>query len=202
VLRRSQPETPVTLEQIRPYLQSGFPWHAPENPHPGLSADEWWEELFPIFLRAFRSLGQDPTRARELARGVRPVYTDPAGWQTFPDALPALERLSTLGWTHLLLSNHVPELADLLVHLGLADRFAVVFNSAETGYEKPNVKAFQLALQWAGPAAPAWVIGDRYSSDIVGAREAGLPAVLVRGFHPDAPLFCKALAGIEAIVRG
>jgi FMN phosphatase YigB (HAD superfamily) len=37
------------------------------------------------------------------------------------------------------------------------------------------------------------VIGDSYTADMLGAHEVGLPAVLVRKPHPQAPLFCKGL---------
>ena len=32
-------------------------------------------------------------------------------------------------------------------HLGLTSRIAYLFNSAETGYEKPHPRAFQIALE-------------------------------------------------------
>ena len=36
----------VTLEELRPHMQSGFPWHSPEVPHSELfDGREWWEYL-------------------------------------------------------------------------------------------------------------------------------------------------------------
>lgn len=196
VLKESHPDLKVTPEQIHPYLQSGFHWHAPENDHPGLSADEWWEDLYPVFIRAFRAAGLKNNDAFALASRVRMVYPNPHEWQCYPDTLKVLKTLASRGWKHILLSNHTPELPALLEHLRLKQHFAAVFNSAETGYEKPNPKAFRQVRDWMGPGITTWMIGDSYSSDIAGARQAGLPAILVH--HPNqlADIYCETLSGI------
>lgn len=196
VLRQSEPGIEAQPEQMRPYLQSGFPWHAPENPHPGLSADEWWQDMQPVFARALRAGGLRNGDAFRAANGVRQAYLDPAEWQVFDDAAPALRQLTALGWTHVLLSNHTPELPALLSQLGLREHFTQAFISASTGYEKPNPKAFRAVLEWAGPDALCWMIGDDFYSDILGALEIGLPGILVRRPHPDAPMYCDSLACI------
>lgn len=193
VLHSSNTGIQATAEQIHPYLQSGFPWHAPENAHPGITPTEWWEDLHPVLMRAFKSLGVRNGECMDLARQVRKVYIDPLGWQRYSDTLPTLEMLSARGWKHILLSNHVPELPSLLEQLGLSGCFTAVFNSAETGYEKPNPKAFRNVTEWIGSGAKTWMIGDNYASDVRGAFEVGLPAILVRKPHPEAALFCTTL---------
>ena len=196
VFNNHAPNDPVTTEQIRPYLQSGFPWHAPEIAHVGMTPTEWWEELMPVFTRAFRGLGISTLLACEYAQEVKNVYLEPSAWRRYNDTFTALEMLSTWGWKHILLSNHVPELSVLLDQLELSAYFTRVFNSAETGYEKPNPKAFHQVMDWMGPDADRWVIGDSINSDILGAQEVDLPAILVRKPHPDAPLFCATLTDI------
>jgi len=42
----------VSPERIRPHLQQGFPWHAPERTRPPRGADAWWDELQPVHTRA------------------------------------------------------------------------------------------------------------------------------------------------------
>ncbi len=197
ILRQSSTGVSATPDQVRPYLQSGFPWHAPENPHPGLSPAEWWEDLQPVLARAFKGVGVTNGDCHVLARRVRAAYLDPHGWQRYNDSLPALGMLSARGWKHILLSNHVPELPDLLDCLGLTGFFIATFNSAETGYEKPNPKAFRNVLEWIGPGATAWMIGDSFASDVLGALEVGLPAILVRKPHKDAPIYCATLNEIN-----
>jgi putative hydrolase of the HAD superfamily len=48
------------------------------------------------------------------------------------------------------------------------------------GVEKPNARIFQMALERAGLGpGQAVYVGDLYSVDVLGARAAGLPAVLL-----------------------
>ena len=196
VLRNSTTGIHATPDQVRPYLQSGFPWHAPENAHPGITPNDWWEDLQPVLMRAFKGIGVKNGQCMDLAREVRKTYLDPLCWQRYNDSQPTLEMLSARGWKHILLSNHVPELPILLERLGLSGYFIARFNSAETGYEKPNPKAFRNVLEWIGSGATTWMIGDSYASDIVGAGEVGLPAILVRKPHPEARIFCATLPEI------
>jgi len=60
----------VNREAVRPFVNAGFPWHAPEVVRAANQpADAWWHHLEPIFARAFRQVGQvDDDRATRLAR--------------------------------------------------------------------------------------------------------------------------------------
>lgn len=201
LLRRDPAYPGVSADDIRPFLGSGFPWNAPENLHPGLSQADWWEELLPLFIRAFRGIGVEPKMAARLSGSVRAEYLDLSAWQIYPDSLAALTIFQVHGWDQVLLTNHVPELSIILDHLGLGSFFAAVFNSAQTGVEKPNPKAFRLVKDWAGPDFHAWMIGDNFTADILGAHEAGIPAILVRKTHPQAPFACLSLEGLKEYLQ-
>ncbi|HOU12369.1 MAG TPA: HAD family hydrolase [Anaerolineae bacterium] len=197
------PDHTVTFEQLRPYMQVGFPWHQPEHPHLHLTfAEAWWEALYPILARAYRGVGLDESLAGALARQFRAVYLNLYRWRLFDDVLPALDALSARGWTHAILSNHVPELGDIVRHLGLTARLARVFNSAETGYEKPHPRAFQTALETLPDVESVWMIGDNVTADVQGAEAVGLPAILVRRQHPQARYCCETLYAISAYLFG
>jgi putative hydrolase of the HAD superfamily len=202
VLDREYPGHPFSVGQIAPHLRSGFPWHTPERSHTHIaSADQWWEELEPLFARAFSALGIETAQARALARHVRPVYCNPARWRLFDDVLPALDDLSARGWTHVILSNHVPELAEFVSALSLDSRIAALFNSATLGYEKPHPQTFREVLAFIGNGGPTWMIGDNYVADILGAAAVGIPGVLVRKPHDEAHLFCADLTHVAAFVE-
>ncbi len=144
-------------------IRDGFPWHAPQVPHPLLAdSDAWWRHLGRVLAAAIGRLGVASGAAAAAANRVRPHYTDPASWQLFPDAVPTLAALSGLGWRHVLLSNHVPELPEIVTGLGLGRYFNVIVNSAATGYEKPHPQAFRLALERAG--WPSVSLDDRGQS--------------------------------------
>jgi putative hydrolase of the HAD superfamily len=203
VLRQDSPDYTATADGLRPHLASCYPWHRPDQAHPVRSADQWWEDLCPFFECAFMAVGVSPSQAPAMARRVRGVYTDPRYWRLFDDTLPTLDRLTAEGWTHLALSNHVPELGALIEGLGLGGHFCRIFNSAETGYEKPHPMAFRAVqdyIEAEGEAEAVWMIGDSLAADVAGAAAAGLPAILVRRHHPDAARFCEDLSGVVALV--
>jgi putative hydrolase of the HAD superfamily len=97
---------------------------------------------------------------RRLVNGVRAAYTDAKGWQVFDDMLPALARLRDHSWNHLVLSNHVPELPQLVEDLGLSDFITAVYCSACTGVEKPHRQAFETMFARYPEALSGWMIGD------------------------------------------
>ena len=203
VLEIEMPDFPVQAEAIRPHMQSGFPWHTPDVPHTHItSADAWWDSICPLFAQAFRSIGLSPSDADRLSRKVRDVYADPSAWRLFDDALPTLSRLMELGWTHCMLSNHVPELPLILSHLGILDSFGVIVNSADTGYEKPHPEAFKQVLAALREPEDIWMIGDGYEADIAGARAMGIPGILVRKTHPQAEHCCDDLLGVIGLLPG
>ena len=192
----------VTLEQLRPHTRAGFPWHEPDRPHTHLtSAEAWWEALYPVLVRVYRRVGLDESLAQTLARRFRAVYLNLDRWRLSDDVLPTLDALSAQGWTHAILSNHVPELGDIVRHLGLTSRFVRVFNSAETGYEKPNPRAFRIVLETLADVEAVWMIGDSFTADVQGAEAVGVPAILVRRQHPQARYHCETLHEVVAIVQ-
>lgn len=171
----------VDMEQIRPYLRGGFPWHRPEEIHSELSeSSRWWASLGPLFTRAYQGVGYPISRAEELSSYVREVFINPNRFIVYEDTIPTLTMLLGKGWRHAILSNHVPELQDIISGLGLGPYFDFYFSSGVTGYEKPNPKAFQHALQAIGLPRDVWMIGDNADADIRGAESVGIRAILVR----------------------
>lgn len=190
-----------SLAVISAEIRAGFPWHSPEVPHPLLAdGDAWWRHLGQVLAAAIGRLGVASAEAAAAADRVRLHYTDPASWQLFPDTAPALAALSGLGWRHVLLSNHVPELPEIVVGLGLGRYFNVIVNSAATGYEKPHPQAFRLALERAGWPESAWMIGDNPVADVAGAARAGIRAILVRTAPTDGSRHVTDLAELIDLV--
>ena len=201
ILLREKPELHVTLEQIRPFLQSGFPWHHPDQPHTEIkTAEQWWNALDKVFEQAFLGVGVSPREVEYLSKQVRSVYVLPGSWRLFDDVLPTLERLSVAGWTHLVLSNHTPELPQIMRFLQLDEHISSLFNSAETGYEKPHPQAYLTLLASLDRSATTWMIGDNMSTDVSGAEAAGIPAILVRKYHANAEYYCDRLDQIAQII--
>ena len=181
VLDQHEPAHSGTLDSLRTALAGGFPWHRHTVAHPELAdPDAWWRAVTPLIERALLTCGARQERVGELARAVRTRFVDAQHWQLFDDTLPALEMTAAAGWRNAVISNHVPELPQLVERLGLARALQGVFNSAQIGYEKPHPEVYRHALRACGEPPRRWMVGDNPVADIRGSEAAGIPAVLVR----------------------
>ena len=102
-------------------------------------------------------------------------------WESVPaDVVPTLERLRSAGLKLVVVSNANGRLRHLFDRVGLTDLVDVLFDSYEEGVEKPDRRLFQIALERAGAQRETTLhVGDLYHVDVVGARAAGLHAVLL-----------------------
>lgn len=194
----------VTADDLRPFLATGFRWHSAHSENaPNTPPDRWWSELEPVFQRAFHEgAGVPRAESQRLAEEVRSRYVDVTKWMLFLETRQALDSLTADGWQHVLLTNHVPEFPSILESLGIRECFATVFNSAETGIEKPHVKAFENVRSSLMGTGQLWMIGDSFTADVQGAEAVGIPGILVRKPHPSAKRYAGDLNGVKSILDG
>lgn len=199
VLEEHRPGHGITLEDLRPHLGHAFPWHRHETAHPELAdPEDWWDALGPMIDRIYHEVGIKSDGATDLRAAVRRHYCDPTRFQLYPDTIEALELLRSAGVRASILSNHVPELDQIVKHHGIDGYFDEVLTSAVIGFEKPHPAAFKIALRTVKPARGR-MIGDNPIADKRGAEGVGMPGILVR--HPDAP-FETVLQAVEATLGG
>ncbi len=107
--------------------------------------------------------------------GERHLWSGVAG-----DTRSALARLRDAGLRLGVVSNSDGRVEAALEAAGLREFFEVVLDSALVGVEKPDPAIFRAALE-ALDARPeeALYVGDLYEVDVVGARAAGMQAVLL-----------------------
>jgi putative hydrolase of the HAD superfamily len=98
----------------------------------------------------------------------------------FDDVIPALDDLKKLGLKIGLISNIEQNMTAVLDKLGLSAKLDSVVTSQDAGFTKPNPGIFQYALQKFGvqPADTVYV-GDQYQVDVLGAKGAGMQAILI-----------------------
>jgi putative hydrolase of the HAD superfamily len=196
----------ITPAAVEPGLRHGFPWHEPERPHPELSdPDRWWAGLQPVLREALEGAGVGTSVAERAASRARSEYVRLDRWSLFPETAAALDRLRSLGWRQAILSNHCPELPDLVAGLGIGEYFEVVLTSAAIGFEKPHPEAFARVLRDLGGPQSSWMVGDSREVDIAGAARCGIPGVLVRRPAPGfsyAPDLVTAVEMIERATEG
>jgi HAD superfamily hydrolase (TIGR01549 family) len=105
-----------------------------------------------------------------------------------PDVFPALEQLRGAGLTLAIASNANGVLERLFDRLGLTPYFHAICDSHVEGVEKPDPRFFQIVLARAGGRPDtALHVGDLYYVDVLGARSAGIRALLLdpHGLYVD-----------------
>ncbi len=126
--------------------------------------------------------GVDLTDAVESALAeVRAYHRRENLWEIVPPFVkPALAALREAGYQLVVVSNANGTLHKLFDRVGLTPFFDVIIDSELEGVEKPDRRIFEIALERSGAAREETVhTGDLYEIDVVGARGAGLHAVLV-----------------------
>jgi putative hydrolase of the HAD superfamily len=170
------------IEDIRNGMNPGFLWDFYEKSHEELLIDmSWWEYHEKFVERILLNNNLDQPEAERLSKFIKDRYLNQKKWFLFKDTMQALEELNNQKYKCYILSNHVPELEDLVIGLGIRNCFQKIYNSALIGYEKPNTKIYQHMISDLNVApGDVVMIGDNYVSDVVGARSNGMRAILVR----------------------
>ena len=130
---------------------------------------------------------------------VRTAMLESLVFTPFPDAAPALRALRAAGVRVVVVSNWDRSLATALAQAGLSALVDGVVSSAEVGRAKPAPEPFRAGLELAGAAAgDALFVGDSPDTDIAGAQEAGIRALLVAR-HGPAPDGVEAVTSLELV---
>ena len=97
-----------------------------------------------------------------------------------PDVIPSLERLAATGVTLAIGSNANGIIHRVFERAGLRRYFSVICDSHVEGVEKPDRRFFEILVARAGGRPETTLhLGDLYHVDVVGARGAGLQAMLL-----------------------
>lgn len=79
-------------------------------------------------------------------------------------------------------------------------------DSGIVGVEKPDARIFEIALEGTAPSE-ALHLGDTFTTDVLGARNAGMRHALIdvhdayAGMHADVPRVGSVVEVCEAILR-
>lgn len=124
-------------------------------------------------------------------------------WRAFDDASAVLAALHDAGLVTAVLTNGVEELQrDKLVRVGLLAEVGPLFAADALGVAKPRPGAFTAVCDRLG-LAPAEVlyVGDDHEVDVLGARAAGLSAVLVDRTGSAPPGEPSAVGSLADLLR-
>jgi putative hydrolase of the HAD superfamily len=148
---------------------------------------EVWVGMYSLLAR---QLGIEQ-EAESLARSVYAEFGKPERWRAYPDVEPELRRLRASGVRLGIISNWDGRLERLLDGLGLTPLLDAVVCSASVGLHKPDPRIFELACaRLEEPPSACAHVGDHFYSDVLGARAAGMRAVMIdrKGDGPVGPV--------------
>lgn len=122
-------------------------------------------------------------------------------WEYVPaDVVPALERLRAAVPKLVVVSNANGVLHRLFDRVGLTRHFDVICDSHWEGVEKPDPRFFAIALDRSGSRPETTLhVGDLYHVDVVGARRAGLQALLLDAGGLYEGVDCDRVASLDAL---
>jgi putative hydrolase of the HAD superfamily len=145
----------------------------------------------------------DDAERRAIAEWRR-AFNVPIGLchQADGEASKALQHAREAGLVVGVISNSNGSVKQALEIAGLAPHLDFVIDSSVVGISKPDSRIFALGLQAAGAAPGETVyVGDSYFVDVVGARQAGLGAVLFDPGRTWGARDCAVATGLCAAVE-
>ncbi len=121
------------------------------------------------------------------------------------DARDTLLVLRQKGYIIGLVSNRSRTLDEAILRLGILELFDFTLSAGQVNSWKPDSLIYQMALQESGGIAPheAVFVGDNYYTDILGAQQAGLHAILLDvhdAFHDKPCLRITRLAELITLL--
>ena len=179
----------VEIEDLHRALREAYRhggWGMEEGFEP--SEETSFQRTVEIDAAAIAVLGLEPM-PDAFYRRLAEMFLVTSHWHVFPDAYPALAALRERGLTIGAVSNWVWNLPELLHALDLVQHFDFIAASARVGFEKPDRRIFEWALEQAA-VDPGSVIhvGDHVDADVEGARNVGIDGVLIdraERYRPD-----------------
>jgi HAD superfamily hydrolase (TIGR01509 family) len=163
-------------------------------------AERAWLYMDLVFERAGvqRSAATDAAIA-ELAA----YHAEDNLWEHVPgDVVPALQQLRDIVPKLVVVSNANGVLHKMLDRVGLSRYFDVICDSCVERVEKPDPRYFHIALERSGSRADATThVGDLYHVDVVGARRAGLGAILLDSANLYAGADCVRVRTLTELVE-
>jgi HAD superfamily hydrolase (TIGR01509 family) len=147
-----------------------------------------------------------PARSRiaeaASARIYRPGASDELWNVPLPGVASALAELRDAGLRLVVVSNADGTVERGLTRAGLRGLLDVVVDSHLVGFEKPDPRIFAHALVVSGASPDRTLhVGDLYAADVVGARAAGVHALLLDPHDDWPPVDCALLPDVPALAR-
>ena len=139
-------------------------------------AYQWWKGIVK------ESLGNkvDPGDVDDIFSICFQEYAKGDHWRLYPEVLPTLTTLRSMGFRLVVLSNWDRRLLRTLKDLRLDNFFEKIYISTLIGYAKPDPQAFQYVIDdLKVPSQEVLHVGDTLDEDILGAQQANIRVVCI-----------------------
>lgn len=159
-----------------------------------------------LVLRSALPHVAEPDR-EDLARRLVPRIRIPGRalelWSAVLPGVPeALARLRAAGLRLVVVSNADGTVEEGLTRAGLRPYLDAVVDSHVIGHEKPDPRIFAHALGLFGSSAARTLhVGDFYAADVVGARAAGVHALLLDPYGDWGELDCPVARDVPEVAE-
>jgi putative hydrolase of the HAD superfamily len=156
------------------------------------------------YLEALFLLGGVPQeRLDEVRTCLHRMHRERHLWSSVAErSAQSLQKLRDAGLKLGVVSNSDGRVEQALEAAGLLSYFDVVIDSALVGVEKPDPRIFHAALDALGVSpGEALYVGDLYEVDVVGARAAGMEAVLLGEPQGGPGRACRSVGSLENLVN-
>lgn len=202
VINEYEPNSIISIDDFKKQPLTGFPWQQHEKDYLHLTnSDAWWKHVQPIFIDVYKSFNISEDKAIFYAEKVRYEITKSDEFSLYDDTIEMLDFFKNNGYINIILSNHIPELLNIVEKLGLRDYIEDCISSANVGYEKPNPKIYKYALEKAKNPEVAWMVGDSVIADVKGPESVGIKGVLVRNKRENTiKYYAKNLRELKEII--
>jgi len=136
------------------------------------------------FLTLIAGSGVPNGRMKEAGEEIRRSHEARHMWtHVRHGTAEAIASVRRRGYRAAVVSNADGRVEGLLRERGLAEHLEFVIDSEVVGVQKPERRIFELAVERLEvPAERVLYVGDLYAVDVLGARGAGLDALLVDPF--------------------
>jgi HAD superfamily hydrolase (TIGR01549 family) len=155
----------------------------------GKEETTFWSKYDMFVLKELGFTGDIAHFSKEAGELFDKIIPKVESWAAYPDTKPILEMMEKKDLVLGVVSNATDLAVRVLDNLGLTKYFDTIVVSQEVGVRKPSPEIFRIAAKRAGVSPSRCLYaGDKFSVDVVGAKRAGMNAVLIDrvGAYPNA----------------
>jgi len=156
--------------------------------------------------RIIELMGGSGPDVTTVARAIYEDWAEHRHFELYDDVPGTLVALKSLGFQIGLISNSHRPLDSFGSHFELDGLISATVSSSDHGFLKPHPSIFQAALRLMQvKPEEAVMVGDSFSHDIVGARQAGMRGILLARrelppMPPDDVPVIRSLAELPALL--